>query len=60
MKKICMILSFAALAAVVIAPLFFFGGQVSLDTTKVILNAATAVWFVAALFWMGREKKAEG
>jgi hypothetical protein len=55
MKKILMILSFIALAAIVAAPVLFYGEVISLDANKVILNTATAVWFMTALCWMGRK-----
>lgn len=57
MKKVLMLLSFVALAVIVVVPLLFYGGYISLDTNKVILNAATVVWFATALCWMGREKE---
>ena len=57
MKKLVMTVSFAALAVVVVAPLMFYTGRISLDAVKIMLNTATAVWFLSALCWMGREKK---
>jgi hypothetical protein len=57
MKKILMIISFAALALVVAAPVLFYTETVSLEINKILLNTATAVWFASALGWMGREKK---
>ena len=57
MKKIMMVVSGVSLVAVLIAPVLFYTGRVSLDAMKIILNTATIVWFVSALCWMGREKE---
>jgi len=57
MKKLMMIISYISLIAVVVAPVLFYMGRVSQDTNIIILNAATVVWFVSAMFWMGREKE---
>jgi hypothetical protein len=54
MKKVWMILSCTALAATVLALLLFYGGQISLDANKLMLNLSTAVWFASALLWMRR------
>jgi hypothetical protein len=57
MKKIMMGVSGVSLVSVLIAPVLFYTGRVSLDAMKIILNTATIVWFVSALCWMGREKE---
>jgi hypothetical protein len=56
MKKSMQILSYLSLVVLVAAPILFYAGRVSLDVNKIILNTATAIWFLSALCWMGRGK----
>jgi len=55
MKKLFMMISYVSLITVVVAPILFYTELISLDANKIILNTATAVWFLSALCWMGHE-----
>jgi len=57
MKKILVVFSFSALILTVLAPLLFYNGKITLEANKLMMNSATAVWFLSALFW--GEKKRE-
>jgi len=56
MKKVLITISYLSLAAIVMVPVLFYLGRISLETNKLLLMVATVIWFVSALFWMGREK----
>jgi hypothetical protein len=56
MRFLLQIVSWAALAATALAPVLYAAGQISLESTNVILLLATIVWFAATPFWMGRPK----
>ena len=59
MRKTAQILSSAALLLLVVAPLLFYAGTITLDTNKILMNTATVLWFISALAWMGKAEKAE-
>jgi hypothetical protein len=59
MKKIVEMISYAALAALGAAPLLFYTEKITLEANKSLMLAATIVWFVSAICWMGREKESE-
>lgn len=49
------IVSWVALAAVLIPGLLFLSGSSSLDNVKGVMMAATVVWFIATPLWMERK-----
>jgi high-affinity nickel permease len=55
MKKVAQAVSFVALGGVVLFPVLFAAGTLSLGAMKGALLAVTAVWFASAPLWMGRE-----
>ena len=57
MKKIAEMISYLSLALLVAAPSLFYAGKISLDTNKLLLLAATIVWFATAICWMGKDKE---
>jgi hypothetical protein len=59
MKKIAEIISYLSLVMIVLAPLLFYAGRVTLDCNKTLMLVATVIWFVSALCWMGRDKASD-
>jgi hypothetical protein len=59
MRFLLQIVSWAALAATVLAPVLYVAGQVELPPTKLAMLLSTIVWFATAPFWMGRPKVEE-
>lgn len=59
MKKIAEIISYLSLVAIVLAPVLFYVGKVTLDQNKSMMIIATVIWFGSALCWMGREKQVD-
>ncbi|WP_372808004.1 hypothetical protein [Pontiella sp.] len=57
MKKVLEIISYLALALIVVAPSLFYAQKIDLAMNKLLMTSATVVWFATAIFWMGREKK---
>ncbi|MCX7886408.1 MAG: hypothetical protein N3B01_03995 [Verrucomicrobiae bacterium] len=47
-------ISWVALAMVILAPVLYLAGRMGLEPMKIFLNAATLAWFVATPFWMER------
>ena len=45
-QRICFILSYLALAGVVIAPLLYFSDMLDKSAMKAAMSVATLVWFV--------------
>ncbi len=52
MQTAAKIVSFAALAAVVILPVAFFADRLALERVQTGLLAATLLWFASAPLWM--------
>lgn len=59
MKKIVEIISYLSLVVLVGAPVLFYAEKITLETNKLLLIIATAIWFAGALCWMGRAKGGE-
>ena len=57
MKKIMEIISYLALILIVVAPSLFYAEKITLEMNKILMLAATVVWFASALCWIGREKE---
>jgi purine-cytosine permease-like protein len=51
------VLSWIALAGIIIPGFMFLSGVSSLDNVKLIMTTATVIWFASSVCWMGREKK---
>jgi hypothetical protein len=51
------IISYLALALIVIAPSLFYAEKIDLAMNKVLMLVATVIWFASALCWIGREKE---
>ena len=56
MRKIAEMISYLSLVLLVVAPVLFYSEKILLPATKNLLLVATIVWFMSALFWIGREK----
>ena len=54
MKILAQLLSYAALVALVAAPVAYLTQRIGLDTTKTWMLISTLAWFGTAPFWMGR------
>lgn len=52
MRCVAKALSWAALAAVTLAPVLFLTQSITQSQMKVIALAATVVWFIAAPLWI--------
>ena len=48
------IISWIALAALIVPSILFLGGRVELHNVKLIMMLVTIVWFITAGFWMWR------
>ena len=57
MKKVTEIISFLSLLLIVLAPVLFYCGKISLELNKTLMLIATVAWFASSLCWMGREKQ---
>ena len=57
MKKILETISYLSLVLLVIAPMLFYAERIDLAMNKLLMLAATVVWFASALCWMGRKEK---
>jgi high-affinity nickel permease len=51
-RTLTQIISWLALAGVIVPPVLFLAGHLTLDTVKQWMLAATIVWTVATPFWM--------
>ncbi len=57
MKKLLKIVSWAALAMLIIPPFCVYSGHLDLQTSKHWMFAATVIWFGTAPLWMdGKER----
>lgn len=59
MRRILQLVSWLALAGIVVPPVLFLAGRMDLDQQKLWMLIATIVWFVATPLWMGRELQPE-
>jgi len=55
MKPVLVSISFLALAACLVSSIFCANYRISPETNKMVLLAATIVWFVVTPFWMRRK-----
>jgi len=56
MKPVLVSISFLALAACLVSSIFCANYRISPETNKMVLLAATIVWFVVTPFWIRRKK----
>lgn len=54
MRALLQLVSFTALAGVIVPPFLFLMGNFDLDRTKMLMLVATIGWFVVTPIWMGR------
>lgn len=54
MRVLLQLVSFIALAGVIVPPLLFLMGKLDLDRTKMLMLVATIGWFAITPLWMGR------
>jgi hypothetical protein len=59
MRVVLQIVSWAALAGTLAAPVMYLNGQMTLEQTKLAMLVATIMWFAATPLWMGRPKVQE-
>jgi hypothetical protein len=59
MKLVLKIVSWMALALLVVSPLLFYSEKISLEQNKVLLLVATIIWFATAPFWILRRDRTE-
>jgi purine-cytosine permease-like protein len=52
------VVSWAALAGIVIPGLLFAAGNTTLEQVKGVMTVSTVIWFISSLCWMGRDKQA--
>jgi purine-cytosine permease-like protein len=52
-RRVCQLLSWVALAGVVVPGAMFLSGAVSLADVKMVMIASTIGWFIATPLWMG-------
>ena len=57
MIKAAVIISYAALVLLIVAPILFYSGKIPLEQSKLLMLSATIAWFASAVFWMGKEKE---
>jgi hypothetical protein len=56
MKKWLQLLSWSALALVILPPMFYLAGQVEKGSMKFWMTVGTVVWFATVPWWMGRRR----
>lgn len=59
MQTIAKIVSYIALAGIIVPPALYLAGSLPLPAVKVWMLVATVVWFVTVPFWMGRKQSSE-
>ncbi len=57
MKKFIPLISWLALAAVIIPPLLYLGGSMDKPAMKNWMLLGTIVWFLTAPIWMGKSRQ---
>ena len=55
MRIVLQMISYLALGLLVLAPVLFYAGSISLQANKTLMLIATVIWFASALGWVGRE-----
>lgn len=60
MKTILKILSFTALACIIIPPLLYLGEVLSKPDMKVVMLVGTILWFATVPWWIGKSEPSEG
>ncbi len=58
MRKALQLVSWLALAGIVIPPILYFTGGLTLETVKTVTLVATVLWFAATPFWMNSRSQA--
>jgi hypothetical protein len=53
MRTLCKLLGLISLLLILVFPLLYAMGPVSLDSLKMVIFVATLVWFGTAPFWIG-------
>ena len=56
MRKWLQLLSWSALALVILPPMFYLAGLVEKDSMKFWMTVGTVVWFATVPWWMGRRR----
>ncbi len=57
LRIIFQIISWAALAGIVVPPILFAVGSIDLEAVKRHMLVATIVWFIFTPLWMGQDKE---
>ena len=55
MRKTAQIIALLSLLLLIVPPMLFLAGRISLDSVKMAMLVATVTWFIAASFWLGHE-----
>ena len=55
MKLVLKVVSYIALAALIVPPILVYLGKIELDTSKMWMLVGTVAWFMIAPFWMDRK-----
>jgi hypothetical protein len=55
MRTIAQIISWLALAALILPSLFYLNDRMDLPTVKTWMLVATVIWFIATPIWMNRK-----
>lgn len=56
MKKLLPIISFLGLALVILPACLYLAGYMDKPQIKILMLIGTALWFIAAPLWIGRNK----
>jgi len=59
MQTIAKIVSYIALAGIIVPPALYLAGSLPLPAVKLWMLVATVVWFVTVPFLMGRKQSSE-
>jgi purine-cytosine permease-like protein len=54
-RRFTQLISWASIAAVILAPVLYLRETWDLDRTKLVMMTATCVWFMSTALWMGRK-----
>ncbi|HLP07765.1 MAG TPA: hypothetical protein VK178_06335 [Opitutaceae bacterium] len=55
MRTLARLVSFLALAGIIVPPALYLAGVLSLPAVKTWMLASTLAWFATVPLWMGRE-----
>jgi hypothetical protein len=58
MRRLLQLVSFLALAGIVVPPILYFSGQLAHQPLETVMLVATLLWFVATPFWMNDRTQA--